>query len=335
MNPRKVNDSINLSVLFCTRNRAQSLKETIEYVLAADRTGLVVELVIIDNDSSDETPQVAAAFADRIPVRYYLEKKIGKGHSLNRALDEGGLGRVTVGLDDDMIVDSGWIKAVIAACDRNPDVDLFSGHVYMVWPPGPIPWWAKNCRTDIRGWGLSIMGEAADSVPDRLLRPDRWGCGNHFWFRSKLIADHSRFGSQWVPEPGLFFDHMSRGSKGMFCNNVRAGHRIQPQLLEEETMCKRAVVIGRSFATSYACPYRSTVKIAWHFKHRPIRTRIGAVGMLAYYAGLYTLARVCGSKDRWFERRIHAIERFTLFWELLRLVSRDQAYRVWPWGARD
>jgi|GEM_PF-4459778 len=79
MSPRQVNDAIDLSVLFCTRNRAQSLKATINDVLAADRTGLVVEVVVIDNDSSDETPQVAASFTGRIALRYYLEKKSEKG----------------------------------------------------------------------------------------------------------------------------------------------------------------------------------------------------------------------------------------------------------------
>ena len=335
MSPRKVNDAIDLSVLFCTRNRAQSLKDTINYVLAADRTGLVVEVVVIDNGSSDETPQVAASFRDRIALRYYLEKNVGKGHSLNRALTEGGLGRITVALDDDMIVDTGWIKAVIAACDRNPQADLFSGHVYIVWPPGPIPGWAKNCRSDVRGWALSAVSESNSSGGDQPIRPDRWGCGNHFWFRSKLLTDSSQFGHQWVPEPGLFFDHMAKGAKGVFAGSVSAGHRLQPHLLDQATVCKRAVMIGRSFADSYVCPYRPTVRVARLLRRHPILARCGSLGKVAYYAGLYVVARVIGGNDRWFERRIHAIERMTLILEILRLISRDRAYSVWTWGRRD
>ena len=59
MNSPRTNDAIDLSVVFCTRNRAQSLKETIESVLAGDRNGLVIELVVIDNGGQDETEQVA------------------------------------------------------------------------------------------------------------------------------------------------------------------------------------------------------------------------------------------------------------------------------------
>jgi len=334
MNPGKVNAAIDLTVLFCTRNRASSLKETIGYVLAADRTGLAVEIVVIDNASSDETPQVAAAFADRIAVRYYLEKKVGKGHSLNRALDEGGLGRITVALDDDMVVDTGWIKALIAACDRNPQADLFSGYVYLVWPPGKVPGWAKHCRSDVRGWALSAVGESDASIGDQPIRPDRWGCGNHFWFRSQLLTDSSRFGHQWVPEPGLFFDHMAKGAKGVFIGSVRAGHRLQPHLLDRATVCRRAVMIGRSFADSYVCPFRPTVRVARLFRQHPFLSRGGALAKVAYYVGLYGLARIIGGDGRWFERRIHAIERITLLLEMLRLISQDPAYPLWPWSKR-
>jgi glycosyltransferase involved in cell wall biosynthesis len=335
MSAPRVNDAIDLSVVFCTRNRAQSLRETIGYLLEGDRSGIAVELVIIDNGGRDETKQVAESFADKIPVRYYLEPKEGKGHCLNRALDEGGLGRIVAGLDDDMRPDGDWIKNVMAACDRLPDVDLFGGHVYIIWPPGPVPVWAKHCRSYIRGWALSATGERGEPAADLPLRTDRWGCGNHFWFRSKVLTSTTRFGHFWVPEPGLFFDHMERGSKGMFCKSVQAGHRLQPHLLDEPTVCARAVMIGRTFANNYLRPYRPTVKLARYFKHRPIFTRLGAIAMLGYFACLYGWARLGGSRGMWFERRIHAIERFTHYRELLLIAATDKAYHIWPKTSAD
>jgi hypothetical protein len=55
---------------------------------------------------------------------------------------------------------------------------------------------------------------------------------------------------------------------------------------------------------------------------------------VAYYVGLYGLARIIGGDGRWFERRIHAIERITLLLEMLRLISQDPAYPLWPWSKR-
>jgi glycosyltransferase involved in cell wall biosynthesis len=330
MNPPRTNDAFDLSVVFCTRNRAQSLKETIEYLLAGDRTGVAVELVIIDNGGQDATKQVAESFADRIPVRYYLEPKVGKGNSFNRALDEGRLGRIVAGMDDDMRPEGNWIKDVIAACERNPDVDLFGGHVYTIWPAVPVPGWGRYCRSYVLGWALSATGFDLAPPGDFPLRSDRWGCGNHFWFRSRILVDSSRFGNLWVPEPGLFFDHMAKGSKGMFCRSVQAGHRLQPHLLDYAEAQKRAVMIGYVFAQSYLRPYRPTVKLARYFKTRPLFTRLGAVAYLGFYAAMYCFARLGGTSDRWFERRIHALERFAHYRELLKIVATDEAYRLWP-----
>jgi len=329
MNPARTNDAIDLSVVFCTRNRAQSLRETIGYILAGDLTGVAVELVIIDNGGQDETRQVAESFAARIPVRYFFEPKVGKGHSFNRALDEGGLGRIVAGLDDDMRPDGNWVKDIMAASARNPDVDLFGGHVYTIWPPGPVPAWARNCRSYVLGWALSATGFGPTPPGDTPLRSDRWGCGNHFWFRSRILTDTSRFGNLWVPEPGLFFDHMEKGSKGMFCRSVQAGHRLQPHLLDGAEVQKRARMIGFTFAQSYLRPYRSTVKLARYFKTRPFSTRLGVLAYLAYYAILSVVARLGGSNGRWFERRIHAIERTIYYRELLKIASSDDVYRLW------
>ncbi|HWA29285.1 MAG TPA: glycosyltransferase family 2 protein [Lacunisphaera sp.] len=331
MNTPQINQAIDLTVVFCTRNRAQSLKQTIECLLAGDRSGVAVELVVIDNGGQDETKQVAESFADRIPVRYYLEPRVGKGHSLNRALDEGGLGRIVAALDDDMSPDGDWIKDVIATCDRLPQVDLFSGPVFTIWPPQPIPAWAKECRSHVLGWALSATSTSRNRElrGDSPIRADRWGCGNHFWFRSKVLHQSIRFGHLWVPEPGLFFDCMEKGAKAMFCRTVHAGHRLQPHLLDRAEVQRRAVMIGVTFAQNYLRPYRPTVKLAWHFKHRPFYTRLGILTYLAYFGGLYVLSRFAGSSDRWFERRIHALERFTHYREMLRVASTDSAYRIW------
>jgi len=327
MNSPRTNDAIDLSVVFCTRNRAQSLKETIESVLAGDRNGLVIELVVIDNGGQDETEQVARSFAGQVPVRYYREPMVGKGHSLNRALVEGGLGRIVAALDDDMRAEGNWLKDIVAACARLPEVDLFGGHVYTIWPVGPVPAWARHCRSYVLGWALSATGVERTSPGDSPLRPDRWGCGNHFWFRSKVLTESTRFGTLWVPEPGLYFDHMEKGGKGMFCRSVQAGHRLQPHLLDRAEVQKRAIMIGVTFAQNYLRPYRPTVKLAWHFKNRPLYTRLGVTAYLLYYAGLYGLARLFGSSDVWFERRIHGLERYTHYRELLRIASSDDAYR--------
>ena len=54
--------ALDISVLICTFNRAESLRETLESLAEADRGNLSVEVVVIDNNSSDRTREVAEAF---------------------------------------------------------------------------------------------------------------------------------------------------------------------------------------------------------------------------------------------------------------------------------
>ncbi len=104
---------MNVSIIITTRNRARFLRDTlhaIRPVIVPD--GLEVELVVIDNDSSDETAEVvqSAAF-DRIAVRYICERNPGKCRALNRGLAET-RGEVILCVDDDVHPPSGWIAGM-------------------------------------------------------------------------------------------------------------------------------------------------------------------------------------------------------------------------------
>ncbi len=320
---------LELSVLISTRNRATSLKETLDCLVASYRVGLPIEIVVGDNGSQDETSDVVDSFKGRIPIRYLREEREGKVHCLNRILDEGGLGRIIAELDDDMSPDPDWFQGVLASCERRPDVDVFGGHVYVIWPPGPVPAWAKLCRSDVVGWAFSAYSDEKN-VPkmDRPIRRDRWPCGNHFWFRSSLLTATSRFADLWETAPGLLFDFMENGSKAIVCTDVVAGHRIQPQLLDESFICERATMIGWTFANIFMRPCRPRLKVSGAFFRHPVATRIYFLAMLAWCFGLYLLARAFGSKNAWFERKIHTIQRIALYRELLRIAGQDKTYRI-------
>ncbi len=320
---------LELSVLICTRNRAQSLKLTLDCLLASYRVGLPIEIVICDNGSQDETSRIVDGYRERLPLRYIREEREGKAYCLNRILDAGGLGRIVAEIDDDMSPEPDWIQGVLASCERRPDVDVFGGHVYIVWPPGPVPVWARECRSDVRGWAFSAFSNEKH-VPrmDRPIRRDRWPCGNHFWFRSGLLKPTSRFANLWETAPGLLFDFVENGSKGVVCPEVVAGHRLQPQLLDETFIRERALMIGWTFANIFLRPHRPTFKASGALSRHPVTVRLYYLAMLAWFVGLHRLACACGSKNAWFEREIHATQRIALYREMLRIAGADPPYRI-------
>jgi len=320
---------LQLSVLICTRNRAASLKVTLDCLRASYRVGFPIEIVIADNGSQDETPRLVDSYRERLPIRYLREEREGKVHCLNRILEEGCLGRIVAEIDDDMSPAPDWIQGVLASCERNPDADIFGGHVYIIWPPGSVPLWAKQCRSDVRQWAFSAYSNEKH-VPkvDRPIRRDRWPCGNHFWFRSKLLKPTSRFADLWETAPGLLFDFVENGATAILCTDVVAGHRIQPRLLDETFMYKRALMIGWTFANIFLRPHRPSFKMSGALSRHPVAMRLYFLAMMACFVGLHLLASVFGSKNAWFERKIHATQRIALYRGMLSIAGQDAPYSI-------
>lgn len=103
----------SLSVVICTYNRAASLAETLDSVNACDLpAGCDVELVLIDNNSNDDTAAVCDRFAPaaRMPFRRVLETAQGLSFARNRGIREA-KGDVIIFTDDDVLVNATWLTA--------------------------------------------------------------------------------------------------------------------------------------------------------------------------------------------------------------------------------
>ena len=273
--------------------------------------------------------EIIDSFRERLPIRSLKYEKAGKSYCLNRILDLGGLGRIVAEIDDDMSLDPDWIDAVLASCDRRPDVDVFGGHVYVVWPPGPVPVWATRCCSEVIGWAFSAHGKER-TVPrlDRPIRRDRWPCGNHFWVRSRLLTPASRFADLWETAPGLIFDFVEKGAKAVVCTEIVAGHRVHAKLLDESFILARAEMIGWTFANIFLRPHRPSFKMSGALSRHPVAMRVYFSAMLVWFRGLCLLTSIASSKGMWFERKLHATQRVALYREMLRIAALDEPYRI-------
>jgi glycosyltransferase involved in cell wall biosynthesis len=121
-----------ISVAICTYNRATSLAETLASVAALLDPGVPWELLVVDNNSSDDTPRVLERFAAGHAVRMLAEPRQGLSHARNRATAEC-RGDVLAFTDDDVRLDPGWLSALAAACRRFPDAGYFGGRIRPLW----------------------------------------------------------------------------------------------------------------------------------------------------------------------------------------------------------
>lgn len=108
--PVSAEPSTGISIVLCTRNRARLLERALASLGELEHPKLDFELLVIDNASSDRTPAIARAFAERaaFPVRVLSEPRAGLSHARNRGAAEA-RGRHLLFTDDDQRVHRAWL----------------------------------------------------------------------------------------------------------------------------------------------------------------------------------------------------------------------------------
>ncbi len=101
---------MKVSIIIVTRNRANMLNKTL---LAFDDLkiphGLIVELLIVDNGSTDNTAKVVKSHVFKLfDVKYFFEAKLGKSNGLNHGLAQC-TGNIILFTDDDVRPPINWI----------------------------------------------------------------------------------------------------------------------------------------------------------------------------------------------------------------------------------
>ena len=139
-----------VSIIICTRNRAESLREALAAIGRCEvPRDLPAELLVVDNGSTDDTRQVVESTRlANMPVRYAIETRPGKGYAYNRALAET-TGQVLLFTDDDVVRPGSdrLVDAVVAygttdaiAARLNEHLDAGADHVAVqVLNPDPLP----------------------------------------------------------------------------------------------------------------------------------------------------------------------------------------------------
>jgi GT2 family glycosyltransferase len=134
-----------ISVIVCTYNRSAPLRVTLDSLRSLHvPPGLVWELVIVDNNSSDDTEQVVREFQRTAPfdVRYVFESEQGHSHARNRGVQES-KGHVLAFTDDDVTVDARWLHELRQAYDRFDCLGI-GGRIVPLWTCSKPAWFQES-----------------------------------------------------------------------------------------------------------------------------------------------------------------------------------------------
>jgi glycosyltransferase involved in cell wall biosynthesis len=163
------------SVLICTYNRARLLRETLAALQTMTPPGdCDVEIVVVDNNSTDNTRFVIAEAkrTSPMPIVALSETSQGKSFALNRGL-EAAQGDIVALTDDDVWPDADWLKRIVAAF-REREVTFVFGKVLPRWTRLPPPELLTPPAQDIWGplaivdYGDRPVAYVAESTGQRL-----------------------------------------------------------------------------------------------------------------------------------------------------------------------
>lgn len=125
----RTGSDVVLSAVVCTRNRAAPLERCLRHLEEACSVhGPGVQVIVVDNGSDDDTADIVARRAARMPVTYVFEGRRGLSHARNRGIAEA-RGSIIAFTDDDCIVAPDWARTIVAEFGDRPGVSVLGGRV--------------------------------------------------------------------------------------------------------------------------------------------------------------------------------------------------------------
>ena len=131
---------MDASIIVCTYNRADSLKDTLQalrqQVVSPD---IRWEVLIVDNNSNDHTSAlVEQEQLSWSRLRYAHEKQQGLSHARNLGINCA-TGKVLLFTDDDVLPEPDWLQTTLEGLDKY-QADACGGYIAPIWESTPPPW---------------------------------------------------------------------------------------------------------------------------------------------------------------------------------------------------
>jgi glycosyltransferase involved in cell wall biosynthesis len=179
--PAGVDASMMVSVAICTWNRARLLEQT----LAAMRKlvipqGLEWELLVVNNNGTDDTDDVLRAFEGVLPLHWWREPQPGKSHAANSAIGKA-RGDLLVWTDDDVLVDPQWLAEYVRAANEWTGAQFFGG-VVEPWFDGDPPGWVVRHHRGLR----HVFALTENDTRQRELGPSEMPIGANMAVRTSV-----------------------------------------------------------------------------------------------------------------------------------------------------
>lgn len=129
-----------MSCVVCTYRNPDLLRGVLVSLQQQTLSPDAYEVIVVDNNSQDDTESITRAFMQESGnIRYVLETRQGLGHARNAGI-QAARAAIIAFTDDDAEVAPGWLEALLAVYDAQPDAWAVGGRVTGLWQV-PRPDW--------------------------------------------------------------------------------------------------------------------------------------------------------------------------------------------------
>ena len=240
-----------LTVIICTYNRAKYIGPLLESIAANDLAKEEYEILLVDNNCTDNTREVCETFAEThkdVTFRYVVESEQGLSAARNKGIHEA-KGDVIVYIDDDALVDSWYLRTVAEYMSAHKEIDAIGGPIIPLYEETEEPKWMTRYTKELL-CGYLYFGEAIRPFPG-----ERYPGGGNAAYRSEVFSQVGLFNtalgrkgnSLMGAEEKDIFDKMKVcGMRFMYLPKMILHHIIPQKKLESDYFNRLTYQIGIS-----------------------------------------------------------------------------------------
>jgi glycosyltransferase involved in cell wall biosynthesis len=246
----------DFSVILATRDRAESLRETLEALMRQETGGaFTYEILVVDNGSTDSTQGVIGEPQATSPVllRYLYEGRQGKPFALNTGLQYAA-GQFLAFTDDDILPTPMWLTA-LWRCFREEQADGVAGRILPRWIASRPAW-----LTDQMVLHFGALG-CVDHGPHRLSSLAKHDCrwvGGNLAIRRAVVSQVGGYHTHMdrAEDTEYYYRCVYHGLSVVYEPTALVYHKIWPERMTPQYLRWWHHTTG--YYHAYALPWRAS-----------------------------------------------------------------------------
>ncbi len=233
-----------ISIVVCTYNRGDALAGALQSLTHLDTGGeFELELLVVDNNSTDQTRQCVASFAESttLPVRYIFESQQGVVFARNQGVAKA-KGDWIAFFDDDQLAHPDWLLRLWKTAETK-GVRCVGGGVHLQLPQGSDRRLHPFCQ-------MLLGATTSRQRPQPYNGSFTPGCGN-LMLRKELFEEVGLFDPAFNgrgEDTDLFLRIHEAGNEAWFEPAAIVQHLIPASRLEDAFLLKIAKVMSQDMA---------------------------------------------------------------------------------------